>query len=91
LDHGGRGVRGDMVTVCNTGSGPRWEAATGAGYRLVADLATRELLAVDAQSQSGHPGSAHYGDQFADWEAGNCHRIPLDANAIDNPYLPPGT
>ena len=80
LDHGGAGVRGDMTTVCNTGGGPDWSATTGAGYRLIADLSITppKLLAVDAQSQSGHPGSPHYGDQFDTWLAAGYHEIPLD-------------
>lgn len=79
LDHGGAGVRGDMLTVCNTGSGPDWLAASGAGYRMVIDLSSSPpvLRAVDAQSQSGHPGSTHYSDQFDDWVAGSYHVIPL--------------
>jgi penicillin amidase len=79
LDHGGERVRGDMVTVCNTGSGADFAATSGAGYRLIADFSTQEptLLAIDGQSQSGHPGSPHYGDQFADWQAGRYHQISL--------------
>lgn len=80
LDHGGVPVRGDMLTVCNTGSGPDWLANTGAGYRLVADLSSSPpaLLAVDGQSQSGHPGSPHYSDQLDDWLAGRYHELVLD-------------
>jgi penicillin amidase len=80
LDHGGAAVRGDMTTVCNTGGGPDWSATTGAGYRLSADLAAQppKLLAVDAQSQSGHPGSPHYADQLGTWLSGGYHEIPLD-------------
>ena len=80
LDHGGAGVRGDMTTVCNTGCGIDWSAASGAGYRMIADLSVTPpvLLAVDGQSQSGHPGSPHYGDQFDDWISGAYHEIPLD-------------
>jgi penicillin amidase len=79
LDHGGEGVRGDMVTVCNTGSGPEFVAASGAGYRLIADfsISPPTLMAIDGQSQSGHPGSPHYSDQFADWQAGRYHQISL--------------
>ena len=44
LNHGDDAVRGDMTTVCNTGSDPDWLATTGAGYRLIADLATNQLL-----------------------------------------------
>ncbi len=78
LNHGGGPVKGDMITVCNTGSGPDWLATSGAGYRLIADLATNHLLAVDAQSQSGHPGSPHYADQFSAWNSGEYHVLPLD-------------
>jgi penicillin G amidase len=78
LNHGGGPVKGDMNTVCNTGSGPGWLATSGAGYRLIADLATNCLLAVDAQSQSGHPGSPHYSDQFPAWNSGEYHMVPLN-------------
>lgn len=79
LDHGGAGVRGDMLTVCNTGGGPEWIAASGGGYRMIADLSSSPpvLRAVDGQSQSGQPGSPHYSDQFEDWASGNYHEIPL--------------
>jgi penicillin G amidase len=79
LDHAGEAVRGDMVTVCNTGSGGDFAANSGAGYRLIADFstATPMLLAIDCQSQSGHPGSPHYRDQFADWQGGRYHEISL--------------
>jgi penicillin amidase len=81
LDRGGQGVRGDMTTVCNTGCGPDWDAATGAGYRMVVDLsqAPPRLLAIDAGSQSGHPGSPHYDDQYPQWLAGNYHEIRLSS------------
>jgi len=83
LDHGGAGVRGDMWTVCNTGAGVDERAATGAGYRMIADLSTQppKLLAVDGQSQSGHPGSPHYSDQYSDWLDGNYHEISLEPNS----------
>ena len=82
LNHGGAGVRGDMLTVCNTGSGPDWIAASGGGYRMIADLSTSPpvLKAIDGQSQSGHPGSPHYSDQFEDWLAGSYHEISLKRN-----------
>jgi acyl-homoserine lactone acylase PvdQ len=68
-----------MGTVCNTGSGADWTALSGAGYRLIADFAATSpvLLAIDGQSQSGHPGSLHYRDQFDDWVSGRYHEIPL--------------
>ena len=36
------------------------------------------LRAVDAQGQSGHPGSPHYGEQLPEWLAGRYHELPLD-------------
>src|SRR5207249_1668569 len=62
LSRGGQPVRGDGLTVCNTGYDPNWLAVIGANYRLIADLSTNpaSLLAVDAAGESGHPGSAHY-------------------------------
>ncbi|MBQ12626.1 MAG: hypothetical protein CMJ45_13885 [Planctomyces sp.] len=79
LDHGGAGVRGDMLSVGNTGLGPDWEAATGAGYRHVVDLADDPpgLWTIDGQGQSGHPGSRHYRDQYNDWIEGNLRFVPL--------------
>ncbi len=82
LNHGGGPVKGDMITVCNTGSGPDWLATSGAGYRLIADLSTNELLAVDAESQSGHPGSPNYSDQFGAWHSGEYHVLPLERAAV---------
>jgi penicillin G amidase len=82
LDHGGVPVNGDMTTVCNTGNDPNWQATSGAGYRLIADLATNCLLAVDAQSQSGHPGSLHYSDQLAAWSGGEYHVLPLNRDDV---------
>jgi len=82
LSHGGGPISGDMNTVCNTGSDPALLATTGAGYRLIADLATDRLLAVDAQSQSGASGSPHYSDQFDAWKSGEYHVLPLHADEV---------
>lgn len=73
-------VGGDMITVCNTGNDPAFQAASGAGYRMIADLSVQppELLAIDAGSQSGVAGSPHYADQAPAWLAGRYHRLPLD-------------
>jgi acyl-homoserine lactone acylase PvdQ len=71
-----------MTTVCNTGSGPDWLATSGAGYRLVADLGTSGLWAVDAQSQSGHPGASNYSDQLDAWITGNYHFLPMDREDV---------
>jgi penicillin G amidase len=80
LNQGGVGVRGDATTVCNTGRGPDFEAAVGAGFRMICDLGDSPagLWMVDAQSQSGHCGSPHYRDQFEDWVSGDYHFLSLD-------------
>ncbi len=77
---GGLPVKGDGVTVCNTGYDPNYLAPMGANYRFIADLAADPpgLWAVDAQGQSGHPGSLHYGDQLAEWIAARYHFLSLD-------------
>ena len=65
-------MRGDSVTVCNTGLASDYSAPTGAGYRLIADLADphRGLWAIDAGGESGHPGSPHYDDLLPLWAEG---------------------
>jgi penicillin amidase len=78
LNHGGGPVKGDMNTVCNTGCSPDWLATTGAGYRLIADLGRDGLWAVDAQSESGNPGTPNYADQLGAWSSGEYHYLPLD-------------
>jgi penicillin amidase len=84
LDGGGEAVKGGLTTVCNVSPGPDWTAKIGAGYRLIADLASTPpvLHAIDVGSQSGHPGSPHYGDQIAPWLAGHYHALPLDSSSI---------
>jgi penicillin amidase len=83
LDQPGGPVRGNAITVCNTGpGGPRYEAKMGAGYRLIADLATSDLLAIDGQSQSGAPGTPHFSDQLPAWSAGEYHTLPLDREEV---------
>jgi penicillin amidase len=88
LNHGGAGVRGDATSVCNTGRGPDFEAATGAGFRMICDLGESPagLWMVDAQSQSGHCGSPHYRDQFSSWLAGEYHFLPLDRNEASKQF-----
>ena len=84
LDRGGVPVKGDGVTVCNTGYDPNYLAPMGANYRLIVDLASSPpgLWAVDAQGQSGHPGSPHYGDQLVEWIGGRYHYLPLDRGEV---------
>jgi penicillin amidase len=82
LDHGNVPVKGDTNTVCNTGTGVDWQAVSGAGYRLVADLSTSGLWAIDASSQSGQPGTEHYSDQLDAWTTGEYQLLPLDPEAV---------
>jgi penicillin G amidase len=84
LDRGGRPVQGNGLTVCNTGYDPNWGALMGANYRLIADLkdSPAGLWAVDAQGQSGHPGSEHYCDQLAEWIAARYHYLPLNKGQV---------
>jgi penicillin amidase len=83
LDQGGAPVKGDAATVCCTGLGTAFEGRLGANYRLIADFGdpVPELWAVDCSSQSGHPGSPHYADQFDGWARGEYHALPLDREA----------
>lgn len=83
LDRGGLPVRGSGITICNTGFDPNWGAAMGANYRLISDLSTDPpgLWAVDAQGQSGHPGSSNYGNQLSEWLNNRYHYLPLDRAA----------
>jgi penicillin amidase len=80
LDRGGQPVPGSGVTVCNTGYDPNWGAFMGANYRLIADLGVSPpgLWAVDAQGQSGYPGSEHYCDQLREWMSAHYHYLPLN-------------
>jgi len=85
LDRGGIPVRGNGLTVCNTGYDPNWGAPMGANYRLITDLSSSPptFQAVDAQGQSGHPGGAHYCDQLPEWIAGRYHPLPFDRAALE--------
>lgn len=80
LDQPAPAVGGDSLTVCNTGSDGEWQATLGGGYRMIVDMSVSpaEMWAIDAGSESGHPGSSHYGDQLNEWLAGRHHRVPLD-------------
>jgi penicillin amidase len=80
LDQPALPVRGDMLTVCNTGGDTDWQARLGAGYRMIVDMSVSpaEMWATDAGSESGHPGSPHYADQLNEWLSGKYHRLSLD-------------
>ncbi|HEX5503321.1 MAG TPA: penicillin acylase family protein, partial [Thermomicrobiales bacterium] len=86
FDVGPRGVSGSGTTVRNTGLGddPPLGAASGAEYRLVADLADpRGIRAAQNIGQSGQPGSPHYRDQFDDWVRGDYHTVAFDRAAVE--------
>jgi penicillin amidase len=85
MDRGGVPVRGNGVTLCNTGFDPNYLAVMGANYRINAELADDPpgLWAVDAAGQSGHPGSPNYCDQLKTWLEGNHHYIPLDRQRVE--------
>jgi penicillin amidase len=85
LDRGGDPVRGNGVTVCNTGFDPNYLAAMGANYRINADLGEEPpgLWAVDAAGQSGNPGSPNYCDQLPTWLEGRHHYIPIDRERVE--------
>ncbi|HVX10978.1 MAG TPA: penicillin acylase family protein [Pirellulales bacterium] len=86
LDQPALAVGGDMLTVCNTGSDGDWQATLGGGYRMMVDMSVSpaEMWAIDAGSESGHPGSPHYGDQLNEWMAGRHHRVPLDRKQTED-------
>lgn len=83
LDRIGPPVKGDGLTVCNSGFDPNQLAVMGAGYRLVADLSRADaaLHAVDVGAESGHPGSPHYDDQVQTWITGRYHELRLDGSS----------
>ena len=99
LDRGGQPVKGNGITVCNTGYDPNWGATMGANFRMIADLGSPEagLWTVDAQGQSGHPGSPHYCDQLSHWLEARYHTLALESGSPDamirttlNPARPAG-
>lgn len=85
LDRGGQPVKGNGITVCNTGYDPNWGATMGANFRMIADLGSPDagLWTVDAQGQSGNPGSPHYGDQLPRWLEGRYHYLALESRPPD--------
>ena len=79
LDRSGLPMGGDASTVCCSAPDAEHHAFTGAGYRMVADLADPNagLWAIEVGSTSGHPGSPHYDDQLTPWSEGRYHYLPL--------------
>ncbi len=76
-------VPGDTTTVCNLSPDDAYAAYLGGDYRMVADLSDPDcgLHVVEMSSQSGHPGSPHYNDQFSLWLNGTFRSFPLKAQA----------
>jgi len=60
-----------------------YESVSGANCRIAADLGTTDLLITNCMGQSGHPGSPHYRDQYADWLAGRLHVLSLDWKKVE--------
>ncbi|WP_249680931.1 penicillin acylase family protein [Roseococcus pinisoli] len=76
---------GDDQTVQRQGMGPTggFNAAHGAGLRLVADLASPDgLHAVIATGQSGNPLSSHWGDMLGNWHDGRLRPISREPSAV---------
>jgi penicillin amidase len=79
LDISGVPTRGDGTTVCSSTPNANGEAYTGAGHRLIADLADPRagFWTVEAGSISGQPGSPHYRDQLELWNSGQLRYVAL--------------
>lgn len=88
LDISGVPTRGDGTTVCSSTPNATGEAYTGAGQRMIVDLADPRagLWTVEAGSISGQPGSPHYRDQLELWNSGQLRYVslaePLSADNI---------
>ncbi|HVA87307.1 MAG TPA: penicillin acylase family protein [Candidatus Saccharimonadales bacterium] len=92
LNKPAREVGGDSWSVNNSGLAASridpgdpnylraWEATSGAGYRLIADLGdpSGSIWTITAEGQSAHPGSPHAADQLDDFVAARYHELPLD-------------
>jgi penicillin amidase len=76
-------VPGDTNTVCNTSTGADWQAVSGAGYRLVVELSSDDLWAIDAPSQSGQVGTPHYDDQLSTWLQGDYLSLSLNRETVE--------
>jgi penicillin amidase len=85
LDRSGYAVPGDNSTLFNATADPATHTAiSGAGFRMIADLADPTTLwAIEVAGASGHPGSVHYDDQIRPWLAGAYHAIALTETPPD--------
>lgn len=65
------------------GDFPVFDVSTMPSARLVTDLGDLDASTwVNAAGNSGHPGSAHYTDQFAAWADGETFPWPFSADAV---------
>jgi penicillin G amidase len=74
---------GDGDTVDAT-AGPDFHQASGASYREIFDLSNWDnALAINTPGQSGQPGSRHYSDLLALWEAGQYFPLVYSKEAVE--------
>ena len=74
---------GDPETVSRGGMRSDFSHVHGAGLRLVADLGSPDgLYAIIGTGQSGHPASAHWGDQHPLWAAGRVLRLAARPGSV---------
>ncbi|HVH89553.1 MAG TPA: penicillin acylase family protein, partial [Terriglobales bacterium] len=76
---------GDGETVDATGSPANgFEQQSGASYREIFDLQNWDnSLAINTPGQSGQPGSRHYSDLLAVWEAGQYFPLLYSKRAVE--------
>lgn len=62
---------------------PYYDDFHSASYRMIVDLADLDAsVSLCPVGQSGHPGSPHYADQLADWQAGRYHAMLWHREAV---------
>lgn len=84
VDLGPLGRPGDEYTVNATGVGESWEQASGASYREILDTSDWDKsVGVNAPGQSGQPGSRHYSDLMALWDAGRYFPLLYTKKAVE--------
>jgi penicillin amidase len=83
LDLGPISRPGDEYTVNATG-GDTWEQVSGASYREILDTSNwDQSVAVNTPGQSGQPGSSHYSDLLALWDAGRYFPLVYSMKAVE--------
>jgi penicillin amidase len=85
LDLGPVSRPGDEYTVNATGtSGGWWEQVSGASYREILDTSNwDQSVAVNTPGQSGQPGSPHYSDLLALWDAGKYFPLVYSRKTVE--------